>query len=181
MVHGDVCSTLCLAPVLLRLPVFSANLYGGTTANYEIYYKVGTYAGFETNAASWTLVGSVNSLYVAANNVPTRIPIPMSITMPANSTFVAFYVTKHSASGGLNYTSSAVTNVTLATNSVLSIVGGVGKAYPFSSTYSYRLFNGTVHYYTGTITSSNTLATSNASSPVISQNASGSSVYWCRL
>lgn len=154
---------------------FSANIYGGTTARYEIYYKAGTYVGAETTAASWTLAGGVNSLYAAANNVPTYIPIPMSITIPANATY-GFYVT-NTASGGLNYTSSAVTNVTLATNSDLSIVGGVGKSYPFGSTYSYRLFNGTVHYYTGTINESGSLATSNTVSPVIAQNAAGSTVY----
>lgn len=154
---------------------FSANLYGGTTARYEIYYKAGTYVGSETNAANWTMAGGVNALYVAANNVPTYIPIPMSITIPANATY-GFYVT-NTASGGINYTSSAVTNVTLATNSDLSVVGGVGKSYPFGSTYSYRLFNGTVHYYTGSITETGALATGNTVSPVTSQNASGTTVY----
>lgn len=154
---------------------FSANLYGGTTARYEIYYKAGTYVGSETTAANWTMAGAVNSLYVAANNVPTYIPIAMSITIPANSTY-GFYVT-NTASGGLNYTSSAVTNVTLATNSDLSVVGGVGKAYPFGSTYSYRLFNGTVHYYTGNINENGAIATLNTSSPVTVQNPSGNTVY----
>lgn len=154
---------------------FSANLYGGTTARYEIYYKAGTYVGSETTAANWTMAGAVNSLYVAANNVPTYIPIPMSVTIPANSTY-GFYVT-NTASGGLNYTSSAVTNVTLATNSDLSVVGGVGKAYPFSSTYNYRLFNGTVHYTTGIVSETSYLATSSTESPVTSQNAGGSTLY----
>lgn len=154
---------------------FSANLYGGTTARYEIYYKAGTYVGSETTAGNWTMAGGVNALYAAANNVPTYIPIPMSITIPANATY-GFYVT-NTASGGINYTSSAVTNVTLATNSDLSVVGGVGKSYPFGSTYSYRLFNGTVHYYTGSITETGALATGNTVSPVTSQNASGTTVY----
>lgn len=154
---------------------FSANLYGGTTAKYEIYYKAGTYVGSETTAANWTMAGSVNSLYAAANNVPTYIPITMSVTIPANATY-GFYVT-NTASGGLNYNTSAVTNVTLATNSDLSVVGGVGKAYPFSSTYSYRLFNGTVHYTTGIVSETSYLATSSTSSPVTSQSSASSTLY----
>ena len=154
---------------------FYANLYGGTTAKYEIYYKAGTYVGSETNAAAWTLGGSVNSLYSAANNVPTDIPIPLSVVIPAGETY-GFYVT-NTASGGLNYTSSAVTNVTLASDANLSIIGGVGKSYPFGSTYSYRLFNGTVRYYTGALGESATISASNSVTPVISQDGAGSTVY----
>lgn len=154
---------------------FYANLYGGTTAKYEIYYKAGTYVGSETNAAAWTLGGSVNSLYVAANNVPTDIPIPLSVVIPAGQTY-GFYVT-NTASGGLNYISSAVTNVTLASDANLTMTGGVGKAYPFSSTYSYRLFNGTVRYYVGALNEAATLSNSNAVTPVISQDGAGSTVY----
>ena len=154
---------------------FDVNLYGGTTARYEIYYKAGSYVGSETTAANWTMAGGVNNLYVAANNVPTPIPIPLNITIPAGATY-GFYIT-NTASGGLNYTSSAVTNVTLASNSDLTLTGGVGKSYPFGSTYSYRLINCTVHYYTGSISESSTLATSGATSPAFTQNASGSTIY----
>ena len=154
---------------------FDANLYGGTTAKYEIYYKAGTYVGSETTAANWTLAGAVNSLYVAANNVPTAIPIPLSITIPAGATY-GFYIT-NTASGGMNYTSSAITNVTLISNSDITLTGGVGKAYPFGATYSYRLINCTVHYYTGTISESNTLATVSSTSQAISQSSSSSTLY----
>lgn len=128
---------------------FDANLYGGTTARYEIYYKAGTYVGSETNAAAWTMAGGINSLYASANNVPTAIPISINVVIPAGQTY-GFYVT-NTASGGLNYISSAVTNVTLASDANITVTGGVGKAYPFSSTYSYRLFNGTVHYSVGNV------------------------------
>lgn len=128
---------------------FDANLYGGTTATYEIYYKSGSYVGAETNAAAWTMAGSVSSLYSSANNVPTSIPISINVVIPAGQTY-GFYVT-NTASGGLNYTSSATTNVTLASDANVTVTGGVGKSYPFGSTYSYRLFNGTVHYSVGNV------------------------------
>lgn len=154
---------------------FDVNMYGGTTARYEIYYKAGTYIGSETNAANWTLAGAANSVYAAANNVPTPLPIPLSITIPANTTY-GFYIT-NTASGGLNYTSSATGNVTLATNSDLTLIGGVGKSYPFGSTYSYRLINCTVHYYTGNVTEASAISTMNSTSPAFNQNASSSTLY----
>lgn len=153
---------------------FDGNLYGGTTAKYEIYYKSGSYVGSETNAAAWTFAGSVNSLYVAANNVPTPIPIPLNVVIPAGQTY-AFYVT-NTASGGLNYISSAVTNVTLVSDANITMIGGVGKAYPFSSTYSYRLFSGTVHYTVGQSGEGASLTTTNRSYSA-EQNSSGSTVY----
>ncbi len=153
---------------------FDGNLYGGTTATYEIYYKAGSYVGSETNAAAWTLAGTVNSLYATANNVPTAIPIPINVVIPAGQTY-AFYVT-NTASGGINYTSSAVTNVTLVSDANITMVGGVGKSYPFGSTYSYRLFNGTVHYTVGTDGEGATLTTVNRTYSA-EQNGSGSTVF----
>ena len=38
---------------------FSQNAQPGT-ATYEIYYKTGSYLGFETNAGAWTLAGSAS-------------------------------------------------------------------------------------------------------------------------
>ncbi len=141
-----------------------ANLYGGTTADYEIYYKSGSYIGSETNSAAWTKVGNTVSVYASANNVETEIPIDINLFVAAGEHY-AFYVT-NTVSGGLNYTSSATGNVTLATNSDLTMTGGVGKAYPFSATYSYRLFNGTIHYSKGSFISRTSGLGSGASFPV---------------
>ena len=154
---------------------FDANIYGGTTARYEIYYKAGSYVGSETTSGNWTMAGGVNNLTSLGNNVATPIPIPLSITIPAGTTY-GFYIT-NTASGGLNYISSATTGVTLASNSDVTVTGGVGKSYPFGSTYSYRLINCTVHYYTGSITESSVLATATATSPAFIQNGSGSTLY----
>jgi hypothetical protein len=141
-----------------------ANLYAGTTADYEIYYKSGSYVGFETNASAWTKVGNTVSVYSFTNNVETEIPIDINLFVAAGEHY-AFYVT-NTVSGGLNYTVSATGNVTLATNGDLTMTGGVGKAYPFSSTYSYRLFNGTIHYTKGSFISQISGLGSGASFPV---------------
>ncbi|WP_166437301.1 T9SS type A sorting domain-containing protein [Niastella caeni] len=159
----------------ITITSFDANIYGGTTARYEIYYKAGSYVGSETTSGNWTMAGGVNNLTSLGNNVATPIPISLSITIPAGTTY-GFYIT-NTASGGLNYNSSATTGVTLASNSDMTVTGGVGKSYPFGSTYSYRLINCTVHYYTGSVTESSTLATGAATSPAFTQNGSGSTLY----
>lgn len=157
----------------ITITSFDVSLYVGT-AKYEIYYKAGTYVGAETNAAAWTLAGAVNSLTVA-NTSPTPLPIPLSIVIPANTTY-GFYIT-NTASGGLNYTTSTTGGVTLATNSDLTLTGGVGKSYPFGSTYSFRLINCTVHYYKGSISENNALPTSSTSSLSATQSGSGTTLY----
>lgn len=128
---------------------FDANLYGGTTDNYQIYYKAGTYVGSQSNAAAWTLAGTASSLHVSSNNVATSIPVSVNVVIPTGQTY-AFYITGTS-SGGVNYTSSVIPGVTLASDLNMLITGGVGKSYPFGSTFSYRLFSGTLHYALGDV------------------------------
>lgn len=126
---------------------FDANLYAGT-AVYEIYYKAGSYIGNESNAAAWTFVGSATVTSLGAG-LPTPLPIPVNIAIPAGQT-CSFYVT-NTVNGGVNYTTSAAQGLTLASDASLTMTGGVGKVYPFLTTFSYRLFNGTVHYIDGLV------------------------------
>lgn len=151
---------------------FSANLYVGP-ATYEIYYRAGTYVGNESNAAAWTLVGSCTGL-TGVPGQPTLIPINVNVTIPANTAY-GFYVT-NTTGGGLNYTSSATTNVSLFSNADLTITGGVGKSYPFASTFNFRLFNGTAHYYIGNIQHAS-LATTNSTHTNPAQSNSSSNIY----
>jgi hypothetical protein len=137
------------ANTLLTITCFDANLYAGTTSTYQIYYKSGTYVGAESNSAAWTLAGTATNVTSLGYNVPTPLPISVNLVIPAGQTY-SFYIT-NTTGGGLNYTASAITGVTLATDPNLKITGGVGKSYPFATTYNYRLFNGTVHYTTGTV------------------------------
>jgi hypothetical protein len=77
---------------------FEANLYAGTTANYEIYYRAGTHVGFENNAAAWTLLGGATGVTSAGNNLPTPLPININVTIPAGATY-SFYVTNDFGAG----------------------------------------------------------------------------------
>ena len=123
---------------------FDANLYAGTTANYEIYYRTGTHVGNETNAAAWTLLGTVTGLTSTGANLPTPIPITFNVNIPAGATY-AFYIT-NDFGGGLSYTDGTSIGNLLANDANLIIREGVGKSYPFGLTFSVRNFNGTAYY-----------------------------------
>lgn len=128
---------------------FDLNLILGSSGSYEIYYKVGSYVGSESNAAAWTLLGSNANVPSVGFDIPSPMNIPINIVIPAGQTY-AFYITATNVAqtAGIRYTNNAgYTNI--ATDVNLTIAGGIGKAYPFSTNYNNRSFNGTVHYSTG--------------------------------
>lgn len=151
---------------------FDGNLFPGT-GPYEIYYKAGSYVGSESVAADWTLAGNA-TITSNGTNVPTPIPIPLSITIPAGTTY-GFYMTATTA-GGINYFGAA-SAATLAANTDITIDGGVGKAYPFAATYTYRHASVTAHYYTGSLTGSMSLAMANTTSAATIQSTSAGTLY----
>lgn len=121
------------------------NLFPGT-ATYEIYYRAGSFSGNENNSAVWTLAGSA-TFTSNGSNTATPIPIPINVVIPAGQTY-AFYVTATLSGGGVNYISPGSLS-TYESDANISFYGGVGKAYPFGATYTYRLFSGTVRYGIG--------------------------------
>ena len=124
-----------------------ANLYAGTTANYEIYYRAGTHVGHENNAAAWTFIGGTTGLTSLGIDVPTPIPIAIDVTIPAGQTY-SFYVT-NDFGGGTSYTDGTAVGDFLAGDANLAVYEGVGKSYPFGLTFLVRNFNGTLHYDLG--------------------------------
>jgi len=117
----------------------SSNLYAGTTANYEIYYKAGTHVGFEANAGAWTLLGSTTGLTSAGNNVPTLIPITFSVNIPAGQTG-AFYVT-NDFGGGTSYTTGTTVGNLLASNADMEIYTATVRAPEYASTNTTTVSN----------------------------------------
>ncbi len=56
---------------------------GGGAVDFDVYYKVGTHVGYETNSAAWTFMGT----YTCDTSYPVRhLDIP-DFTIPANSTY----------------------------------------------------------------------------------------------
>ncbi|MGR3810139.1 choice-of-anchor D domain-containing protein [Jiulongibacter sp. NS-SX5] len=139
----------------LTINHFDASLYVGTTANYEIYYRPGSFVGHDADSTGWTLIGSVENLTSSGDNVPTHLPIPINLTIPAGERY-AFYITNSDYVGGIRYTDAAGTapGDTLISDSNLTIFEGYGKLYPFGISIGARRFNGTICYSLGTSTSS---------------------------
>lgn len=122
---------------------FECNLDPGTHT-MNIYYKVGTHVGFETDPASWTLVGTA-SVVSTSNGVGTLVPISFGgLTIPAGQTY-AFYV---QTDFGIDYTNGGTVGNVLSSNADLQILEGSGKGNPLftGSTFTTRNWNGTINY-----------------------------------
>ena len=119
----------------ITITSFAINVDTSLTA--EVYYKLGTSVGFESNPGAWTLLGSafVTSL---GTNVPTPLPVG-GLTLTPGQRY-GFYVTL--TGGVMNYTNGT----TDYSNSDLTIYHGTGKQYPFGNTFTPRIWNGTIFY-----------------------------------
>jgi hypothetical protein len=133
------------------------------TSSMFIYTKPGTWSGFESTAAAWTLVGSNATVAHGALPVLDPVPIPVGVTIAPGAT-QAFYVTCDAASPNVAYTNGVgQIGAVIASNADLLVRGGVGKAYPFGTTFGLptagRPWIGRVHYCPagpGTVVATNT-------------------------
>lgn len=153
------------------------NMIGTNTGDFEVYYKVGSYVGSESTAASWTLIGTATNVTSLGTNAVTPIPLPLNILIPAGSTY-GFYITNNNSAipAGIRYTNNTGP-YTIASDANIAIFGSVGKSYPFGTNYNNRSVNCTVHYSTGNIATATVLTTTNALATVSNQNNAGNSVY----
>ena len=119
---------------------FTASING--SGYIKIYRKSGSYIGFETDPTDWIMVDSVS---VAANGVGTFIPVETGPLMVAGET-QSFYITGNGSGADLNYTDGTTEGAIYASNAELVIKEGKGITYPFGTSYTPRVFNGTVHY-----------------------------------
>ena len=125
---------------------FDVNLDTGITDDVEVYYKSGTWVGFEEDAASWTLLGTAN-VTSAGDGLPTPLNLSLGQAIAAGDTG-AFYVT--TTSGGMNYTDGTATGAVFASDDNIEFLEGAGKSYPFgASTFDPRVFNGNIIYDVG--------------------------------
>lgn len=135
---------------------------GGAGGNMEIYYKVGTHVGFETNAGAWTLIGTA-FVDPTGVGIPTAIPVNINLTIPAGQTY-AFYITGNNTGNDVDYTDGTAFGTPSAADANLQIREGVGKAYPFGATYpaagppGSRIWNGQIHYCIGPVGVENILS-----------------------
>ncbi|MGB0916018.1 MAG: T9SS type A sorting domain-containing protein [Flavobacteriales bacterium] len=113
-----------------------------TTASMEIYYRTGSYAGFEDSNVGWTLLGSSTGVALGTG-VNTGVELDLEI-LPGQT--LGFYITCTSGSEFIQYADGTSVGTELGSDDYISILSGVGKSYPFAATNTPRDFIGSVIY-----------------------------------
>lgn len=144
------------------------------STNIEIYYKSGSYVGFENSPSDWTLVGSGPVQYTGGF---VKVPINLNLELLAGNTY-AFYVTSSNTSIALNYSNGNNAGTLYNSDANINFYEGVGLEYPFTNgtgaIYNPRVFNG-AFYYTKKVAVNylwQTGETTNVISPVVISDTS---------
>ncbi|GCD78719.1 hypothetical protein JCM31826_22010 [Thermaurantimonas aggregans] len=117
----------------------SPNTTGQST--FEIYHRPGSFVGFENSPTGWTLLQNFSvNVTVAGPNTKLMFTTPITLQPGTH----AFYVTRVGAS--VNYTNGTAVGNILASHPRIDVKEGIGKSYPFGSTFSPRNFNGYIHF-----------------------------------
>lgn len=127
------------ALVSLRIDSFDVHLPGFEEDVIKIYYKEGTYEGFENNESAWTFFDSV-TVWPNGLGLPTRVPFG-NLFIPAGKTY-GLYIT--CVRGSMRYTATSGIHTISDGNMLLKL--GIGNTYPFTSIYTPRSWNGTIYY-----------------------------------
>ncbi len=127
---------------------FDVNLVSpATTETMTIYYKVGTYAGSETNAGAWTTLGSA---VVTPQGLDTPTPVPVGGLTLSPGTVYGFYVSLSTYTGDGDAIAYTNGGPNVYSNGVMTLTTAVGNFFPeFSGTFFPRQWNGTIHYTLG--------------------------------
>ncbi|QQR86804.1 MAG: T9SS type A sorting domain-containing protein [Flavobacteriales bacterium] len=138
-----------VASSAITIECFDANFDAGTMG-VDIWYKMGTHVGFESDSTAWTFVGAVDGITSAGPDNPTIIPIDVDVNIPAGATY-AFYISNlNTTDPNVKYTDGTTLGATLASDANLQVLEGSGVFMQFGTTFfSPRQFNGTVHYSVG--------------------------------
>lgn len=119
-------------PVTITSIDARVNIAGAQTVN--VYYKLNTYVGSETNAAAWTLLGSYPINAVATQDL-VNVDID-DLTIPAGTTYGIY----------MNYNASYSNLSSTYSDSYMTITTGAGFCTTFSGPIAGRTFNGVFYY-----------------------------------
>ncbi|MCC7507962.1 MAG: putative Ig domain-containing protein [Planctomycetes bacterium] len=126
---------------------FDCNVDATTAGvDWQIYTRTGTFVGFETNAAAWTLHDTITNTTGAGLNNPTNVTLNTPLVLNASTTY-GIYISMTTASG-INYT-NVTTPTNYADSNITITVGSACGATQFSGLITGRGWNGTVYYNAG--------------------------------
>ena len=123
----------------------------GIQYNIDVYYKVGTSVGFEADPLAWTLLASGLSDVCLGSSRATFVNMAGNgIVLSAGTTYgIYFDSVDYSAGAGIQYTNGTGTNE-IYSNGDLLLECKTGQGSPAFSgtTFTPRVWNGTIHYDT---------------------------------
>lgn len=134
----------------VTITAFTGHLEDPGSDVVEIWYKVGSYAGFATNQGAWTLLDTF-AVTVPNTATPRKVKTELNapLVIPAGQTYSIFYYTRKF--GNVEYTNGSNTY----TDPYVKITTGLGRGNgspgnSFSgSVYNSRTWNGTIDYSIG--------------------------------
>jgi hypothetical protein len=170
----------------IRVTGFNVHLNDNNTlapSNISVYYKVGSYAGFVTNAGAWTLLGSYTGLVSAGAGVPTYLPLNFDLPVNAGQTYgIYIAVTNLGVSNSLRYSSNATSPAEFAVGASdfnLQVKSGTICFGPFTGQVAApvsRLWNGSVLYSIGCSSARSTVAAVALPAPALNVTTTEDSV-----
>lgn len=127
----------------IYLETFSVSADAGSW-NIAIFYRSGSYAGFNQTSTGWTFLDSA-VITSTTTDAAVLYKVPVNVNLLLSPGTYGFYVTGMSGCP-FNYSDGTAVGATAASNSDFSVLEGHGGAYPFNLTNSPRVFNGKVYY-----------------------------------
>ena len=118
---------------------FDLNLGTTTAASAKVYYRPGTYVGFESSNAGWILLDSVNLIQNGVDNY-ARLDLTKPLTIADGQTMGIYICT----SVGIYYTDGNGTNETVSNDDLTCHFGNGGGF--FSVVNTPRVWNGRIYY-----------------------------------
>jgi len=103
----------------------------------KVYYREGSYVGFNTSQAGWALLDSVTVTMLATPSL-TRVPLNNKLYIPASKTYGIYICSEF----GIRYSN---TTTSTFSDSNLVITGNLGGDY-FNLSNTPRVWNGTMYY-----------------------------------
>ncbi len=152
---------------------FEGHIAASQSADIEIYYKKGNYAGFENDKNAWIFAGSAAGVVGQGIGIPTAYPVALNVAIPAGQTF-AFYITSKNAD--INFTYGTLAGNVFASDNNIQLKEGNSIEYPFGNPTEPVQWNGIVHYTTVGCTSVRTSIEAMLYFPQISAAASGNEI-----
>jgi len=116
----------------------------GTGDSAALYYRVGTYSGYQNDPTAWVHFATVPVVLKGGGN-PTRVALPRPLKLPVGTTF-GFYTVPVPASVGTNYDITYSSSNPLS-NADMTITAGCSLASLFGTSTQSRDWNGTIYYH----------------------------------